>query len=1333
MAEADPFDALLSAWEEGQRCGEEIPPEELARACPELIPELRRRIGALRQMGRLAEEARDARCIISSPDRLLPRVAEALTDLERTGSYHSATDDGSEVQTTDSAGPTLGEYELLEPVRPWQCGTVYAAQHSRLRRAVRVRVLDEGYSADPATRADFARSAQALAQLTHPNLAGAILEVCPDGPTPYLVLDADPGTPLTGFGPRDWLGRQREGLYPNRQLAQALLDAARGLQAVHRAGLSHGNLRPDVIRLDPSRSVVLAGLGDMDTQVAEAAPFAAPLNLAAGDARQRDLYALGATFYFLATGARPEAPDPPPVKRLNPGVSREVSGILASSLATDSGHRYATADALVADLERMLGTETVLAPPPRRALMIFESLGVLFAGMILGVAAFVVLHIVGVRHNPGTPHLTLLLYLAVAPMSVLFLYWLGTETFLGGTLLRRRQGIEVVDLAGEPASLARRLTRTVLKLGLAVGLGAVFAQTIYAYAVAALGISTQWLLLVSAALGVCTGWLSCAIVSGPSILLFRYRLGVLGERLTTEDFVQMMHLQLHDRFTDTRLVVRRSTAVQPVPNLAAPTVETPNGPATKRIGPYDLGPPLGKGGMGAVYRAWDRALGRPVALKLLGEHLLDQPLAQDRFEREARLAAQLNHPNVAKVYGAGRWDGTLYIAMELIDGETLEQRVRRRGPLPLAEAWRYLIQAAEALQAADRLGIVHRDIKPSNLMVTPQGTLKVADFGVSHRFEGEVRLTGTGAVVGTPLYMAPEQARGQPVDHRADMYSLGMTLYFLLAGRPAFAAGNPLDLLAHQLGTAPPSLAGQVPGLTDAQDAILSRLLALRKEDRYADYDALLGALRTEAPEQAPAAPFNYRFCNGFSHLLCCSLLLIYLVLLARWGLPAVLPVGWATGLADVNLSSPGLLLTWQILATLLTVLVVVYRPWLPFGPQGTWTVRDLGRCAGNTLFGLLAHSLFGWPLSQRLQGLRVIDRTGRRVRIGRATLRFAVTYPLLLPWAWLAYLPGLSVEAVAWPLGWVNLGLFALSWLIMLRHPDRRHLGDLIAGTRVVRVVPIVSGQAAKVPTAKALVAFALDALWMCCLFIGPWVGSQFWLQSLRHQHEAQQEATLKVLNEARTLAQQGKYEEALQKHLWFHENALKHMPALVGVRLSYALADWIKLGEKYPKAKGALVAIRDQNVKTISEGNGSFQLFHDVVAINSCLNEEPKTVELFKTLHEKQPDLAKACYHVSEKELAARREYQICISYIPDPLKRFDRIRKMRELNLKLAKDNRPQLRDYAERSFVEETSRLIEILVGAGRKADAEKVQEQALAVRDDPGIREAVEKAVQRQKK
>jgi hypothetical protein len=223
------------------------------------------------------------------------------------------------------------------------------------------------------------------------------------------------------------------------------------------------------------------------------------------------------------------------------------------------------------------------------------------------------------------------------------------------------------------------------------------------------------------------------------------------------------------------------------------------------------------------------------------------------------------------------------------------------------------------------------------------------------------------------------------------------------------------------------------------------------------------------------------------------------------------------------------------------------------------------------------------------------------------------------------------------------------------------------------------------------------------------------------------------KVLEEARSLREQGKYEEALQKHLWFHENALNQDSSWYGVRLSFALSDWIQLGEKYPAARKALVSIRDKNVKAITEGKGAFDLFHDLTAINEYLKEEPKTVELFKTIHQKYPELAEQCYHVAEGNLVRQREYKICIVYIPEPLKRFEGIREMRERTLKRVKKDNPELKAFAEEAFVDETGRLVEILVGVGRKQDAGKVRERALAVRDDRQVRDALDRALQSRKK
>jgi hypothetical protein len=210
-------------------------------------------------------------------------------------------------------------------------------------------------------------------------------------------------------------------------------------------------------------------------------------------------------------------------------------------------------------------------------------------------------------------------------------------------------------------------------------------------------------------------------------------------------------------------------------------------------------------------------------------------------------------------------------------------------------------------------------------------------------------------------------------------------------------------------------------------------------------------------------------------------------------------------------------------------------------------------------------------------------------------------------------------------------------------------------------------------------------------------------------------------VFHDAVALARQGKYEDALQHHLWFHEHALEHNPAFAGVRLSYALAAWVELGANYPPALRALTSVRDDKVKAIADGKGSFEAFHDVAAINEYLKESPRTVALFRAIHQASPELAGPCYRVAEPHLVAQREYAICAFYNPDALARFEEIRQLFRLNMEIADENPALpsggLREYAATSFLMEVCRLLEILVGVGRREEAERVQ--ALAVAECPG--------------
>jgi serine/threonine-protein kinase len=212
---------------------------------------------------------------------------------------------------------------------------------------------------------------------------------------------------------------------------------------------------------------------------------------------------------------------------------------------------------------------------------------------------------------------------------------------------------------------------------------------------------------------------------------------------------------------------------------------------------YRLVRMIGSGGMGTVWEAEDETLGRPVAVKVLSESLAAGERAVRRFEREAQAAARLSGPYIAAVYDFGRSEGRPYIVMELVRGETLEDRLAREGPLPPQEASRIATQVAEALQEAHGAGIVHRDVKPGNVMLTPAGDVKVMDFGIAAAAWAE-RVTTSGLVLGTPSYLAPEQAKSEKTTPASDVYALGAMLYEMVAGRPPFVAESPVALaLAH--------------------------------------------------------------------------------------------------------------------------------------------------------------------------------------------------------------------------------------------------------------------------------------------------------------------------------------------------------------------------------------------------------------------------------------------------------------------------------------------------------------------------------------------------------
>jgi len=271
------------------------------------------------------------------------------------------------------------------------------------------------------------------------------------------------------------------------------------------------------------------------------------------------------------------------------------------------------------------------------------------------------------------------------------------------------------------------------------------------------------------------------------------------------------------------------------------------GPATLSgctISHFRVGELLGSGGMGMVYAAEDIRLRRPVALKFLPPELVRDPEAKARFLTEARAASALDHTNLCTIHEVGESeDGLLFLAMPRYDGESLDRRIAP-GPLPVEEALEIVIQAACGLAKAHEHGIIHRDVKPGNLFVTRDGVVKVLDFGIA-KLAGEVGPTPTGSALGTPSYMAPDQMRGEAVDARADVWSLGVVLYEMLAGRRPFVGGAGAAVVHAVLHEDPGSLAHLRPDVPAELDRIISRMLAKDPGQRHADAAEALADLRS--------------------------------------------------------------------------------------------------------------------------------------------------------------------------------------------------------------------------------------------------------------------------------------------------------------------------------------------------------------------------------------------------------------------------------------------------------------------------------------------------------
>jgi Tol biopolymer transport system component len=282
----------------------------------------------------------------------------------------------------------------------------------------------------------------------------------------------------------------------------------------------------------------------------------------------------------------------------------------------------------------------------------------------------------------------------------------------------------------------------------------------------------------------------------------------------------------------------------------------------QRLGPYEILAPLGAGGMGEVWRAHDTRLDRGVAIKILPAEFAHNAQLRARFEREAKTISQLNHPNICTLYDVGRENGTDYLVMELVEGETLADRIAR-GPLPVGDVLRFGVQIAEALDRAHSAGIVHRDLKPGNIMIT-RGGAKLLDFGLAKSGSAltvsaedatqHKSLTQEGTIVGTFQYMSPEQLEGADVDHRTDIFALGAVLYEMVTGRRAFEGKNKTSLIASIVGAEPKPISSVQPLAPAGLEHVVKKCLTKERDERWQSARDIAGELQWIAESRSSEA-----------------------------------------------------------------------------------------------------------------------------------------------------------------------------------------------------------------------------------------------------------------------------------------------------------------------------------------------------------------------------------------------------------------------------------------------------------------------------------------------
>lgn len=503
---------------------------------------------------------------------------------------------------------------------------------------------------------------------------------------------------------------------------------------------------------------------------------------------------------------------------------------------------------------------------------------------------------------------------------------------------------------------------------------------------------------------------------------------------------------------------------------------------------------LGSGGMGIVYEAEELDSGRRVALKILQSDLRHSEEALQRFRREAESAAAISHNNCVFLYGVTEIDGAPAIAMELVEGETVEERITKSKqppalPIPITTAAGWMLQILDGLGAAHRAGVIHRDVKPSNCFITSDGTVKIGDFGLSRLLGPDIQLTQSGQFVGSPLFAAPEQIKGDVVTPATDVYSAGATLFTILTGRPPFEGQNIGAVLARILGDPPPSVRSLRPDVPAGMDKILQKALAKNARDRFQSMQQMRHALEPFAGDRTTVAALGRRV-GGF-------ILDQGLSVLLFWTL--TVPILSAFNISVVGASSD------PVNASAVDVIAT-------FASTFTIAILYFGYCEWR----------FGATVGKWLLGQRVVDLENRPPKAWRIMVRTLVFHAVIISFSMgLLFISGHSKQTFI-----INFGpSFSLSGyvvvLVSMRKSNAfRGIHEFASGTRVVESATTQSNEdTAPLPELRALPATVMDA--------GPWKILGLLSQAL--------EGPIYLAHDPR-----------LKRDLWLHVHARADAPAV-------------------------------------------------------------------------------------------------------------------------------------------------------------------------------------------